>query len=135
MNVKTGLAKVLKIVAAHDIGKAINPQLVKGQITGGILMGIGQALMEEIILNEGGTANPNFTDYLIPTVKDIPEIETILVESDEPTGPFGAKGVGESVNIATTPAILNAIYDAIGIRIGELPATPERIFLALRKGS
>jgi CO/xanthine dehydrogenase Mo-binding subunit len=135
VNVKTGLARVLKIVAVHDIGKAINPQLVKGQITGGILMGIGQALMEDIILNKGETANPNFTDYLIPTAKDVPEIHTVLVESDEPTGPFGAKGVGESVNIATPPAILNAIHDAVGIRIRELPATPERILSALKKRS
>jgi len=133
VNIKTGLARVVRMVAVHDIGKAINPQLVRGQITGGILMGIGQALTEEIILNQGETQNPNFTDYLIPTAKDAPEIKTFLVDSDEPTGPFGAKGVGESVNIATAPAILNAIADAVGVRIGELPATPERILLALKK--
>jgi len=133
VNLKTGLARVLRIVAAHDIGKAVNPQLVEGQITGGILMGLGQALMEEIILKEGCTANTNFTDYLIPTAIDAPEVDAILIESDEPTGPFGAKGIGEAVNIATAPAILNAIHDATGIRIWELPATPERILLALKK--
>jgi CO/xanthine dehydrogenase Mo-binding subunit len=133
VNMKTGLARVLKIIAAHDVGKAINPQLVRGQITGGILMGLGQALMEEIILKEGCTLNPNFRDYLIPTAMDAPEVDAIIVESDEPTGPFGAKGVGEASNIATAPAIINAIHDAVGIRIVELPATPEKILLALEK--
>jgi nicotinate dehydrogenase large molybdopterin subunit len=133
VNLKTGLAKVLRIIAAHDVGKAINPQLVKGQITGGILMGLGQALMEDIILKEGHTANPNFTDYVIPTSIDTPEIEVILIEGNEPSGPFGAKGVGEAVNIATAPAILNAIYNAIGVRVRDLPATPERILLALKE--
>ena len=133
VNMKTGLARVLKIIAAHDVGKAINPQLVRGQITGGILMGLGQALMEEIILKEGCTLNPNFRDYLIPTAMDAPEVDAIIVESDEPTGPFGAKGVGEASNIATAPAIINAIHDAVGIRIVELPATPEKILLALKE--
>ncbi len=134
VNLRTGLARVLRIIAAHDIGKAVNPQLVIGQITGGILMGLGQALMEEIILKEGHTENPDFTDYLIPTAIDAPEIDAILIEGNEPSGPFGAKGVGEAVNIATAPAILNAIYNATGVRIRELPATPERILLALKKG-
>jgi CO/xanthine dehydrogenase Mo-binding subunit len=89
--------------------------------------------MEEIILNEGHTKNPNFTDYLIPTAIDAPEIEAILIEGNEPSGPFGAKGVGEAVNIATAPAILNAIHNATGVRIRDLPATPERILLALKK--
>jgi len=133
VNMKTGLAKVLRITAAHDVGKAINPQLVRGQITGGILMGLGQALMEEIILKEGCTLNPNFSDYLIPTAMDVPEVDVIVVENDEPTGPFGAKGVGEAGNIATAPAIINAIHDAAGIRIRELPGTPEKILLALEK--
>jgi len=133
VNLKTGLARVLRIIAAHDVGKAVNPQLVKGQITGGILMGLGQALMEEIILKEGHTENPNFTDYLIPTAIDAPEIDAILIEANEPSGPFGAKGIGEAVNIATAPAILNAIYNAIGVRIRELPATPEKILLGLKK--
>ena len=96
-------------------------------------MGLGQALMEEIILKEGCTLNPNFRDYLIPTAMDVPEVDVIVVENDEPTGPFGAKGVGEAGNIATAPAIINAIHDAVGIRIRELPATPERVLLALRK--
>ena len=96
-------------------------------------MGLGQALMEEIILKEGCTLNPNFRDYLIPTAMDAPEVDAIIVESDEPTGPFGAKGVGEASNIATAPAIINAIHDAVGIRIVELPATPEKILLALEK--
>ena len=133
VDTKTGLAKVVRITAAHDVGRAVNPELVRGQITGGILMGLGQALTEEILLEEGRTLNPNFTDYLIPTAMDAPEIDAIIVESDEPTGPFGAKGLGEATNIATAPAIINAINDAVGIRIRELPATPEKILLALRK--
>jgi CO/xanthine dehydrogenase Mo-binding subunit len=135
VDTKTGLAKVLRIIAAHDVGKAVNPELVRGQITGGILMGLGQALTEEIILEEGCTLNPNFRDYLIPAAMDAPEIDAIIVESDEPTGPFGAKGLGEATNIATAPAIINAIHDAVGIRIRELPATPEKILSALRKAA
>jgi len=96
-------------------------------------MGLGQALMEEIILKQGRTANPNFADYIVPTAEDTPEIKSILIEGDEPTGPYGAKGIGEAVIIATAPAIINAIHDATGIRIQELPATPERILFALKK--
>jgi CO/xanthine dehydrogenase Mo-binding subunit len=119
----TGEVKVEKIVAAHDVGKAIHPENVKGQICGGVAMGIGFALMEEFV--PGQTLS--FKDYLIPTCADLPEVIPIIVESPEPTGPFGAKGVGEPALIPTAPAIINALADALGERIYQLPANLERV--------
>ncbi len=124
-----GTVKLLKITAAHDVGKAINPVLVEGQIEGGIAQGIGMALMEEYI--PGRTENLH--DYLIPTIGDVPPVETILVEVPDPEGPFGAKGLGEHVLIPTAPAILNAIRHATGVLITRLPATPSRIHAAIRE--
>jgi CO/xanthine dehydrogenase Mo-binding subunit len=123
-----GTVRCLRIVAAHDVGRAINPTQVEGQIHGGIAQGLGLALMEEYI--PGRT--DNLHDYLIPTIGDVPPIETILVEQPDPIGPFGAKGVGEPALVATAPAILNAIADATGARITQLPATPDRVLAALR---
>lgn len=122
-----GTVQVLKVVAAHDVGRAVNPALVEGQIEGGIAQGIGMALMEEYIPGR----NTNLHDYLIPTVGDVPPIETILIEDPEPLGPFGAKGVGEPAMIATPAAILNAIRDATGVTIARVPATPERVRAAI----
>lgn len=119
----TGEVKVEKIVAAHDVGKAIHPENVKGQICGGVAMGMGFALMEEFV--PGQTLS--FKDYLIPTCADMPEIIPIIVESPEPSGPFGAKGVGEPALIPTAPAIINALADALGERIYRLPANLERV--------
>lgn len=119
----TGEIRVNRIVAAHDVGKAINPQNVEGQIQGGVGMGLGFALMEEFI--PGKTASMG--DYHIPTSLDMPEIIPLIVEDEEPTGPYGAKGVGEPALIPTAPAILNAIADALGERIFRLPAHPERV--------
>ena len=123
-----GTVRVLRIVAAHDVGRAINPALVIGQIHGGIAQGIGLALMEEYV--PGRT--DNLHDYLIPTIGDVPPIETILIEHADPHGPYGAKGVGEPALIATAPAILNAIADATGARLTQIPATPSRVLEALR---
>ena len=117
-----------KFVAAHDVGKAINPMLVEGQVHGGIAQGLGMALMEEYI--PGRTENLH--DYLIPTIGDIPPIETIIVEDPDAHGPYGAKGLGEHVLIPTAPAILNAIYDAVGVRITKVPATPARVRAAIK---
>jgi len=119
----TGEVSVDKIFAAHDVGKAIHPENVKGQICGGVAMGVGFALMEEF--TPGQTLS--MKDYHIPTFADVPEIIPIIVESDEPTGPFGAKGVGEPALIPTAPAILNALADALGQRIYDLPANLERV--------
>jgi CO/xanthine dehydrogenase Mo-binding subunit/aerobic-type carbon monoxide dehydrogenase small subunit (CoxS/CutS family) len=118
-----GTVRVRRIVAAHDVGKAINPIQVEGQIHGGIAQGIGFALMEEFV--PGRTENLH--DYLIPTVGDVPPIETILIEDPEPLGPFGAKGIGEPALIPTAPAILGGVYHATGVRLRFLPATPHRV--------
>jgi len=133
VDTRTGLVKVLKIAAAHDVGKAVNVSLVRGQISGGISFGIGMALLENIALEQGRNLNPNFVDYLVPTSMDMPEIEPIIVETNEPSGPFGAKGVGEQSSVPTTPAILNAIYNATGVRINALPANPDRVLKALKQ--
>jgi len=132
VDVETGKVEVLRIVAAHDVGKAINPMIVEGQMEGGVTMGIGSALYEEILMDKGVALNPNFADYKIPTSLDIPRIEPIIVESKEPSGPFGAKGVGEPAMVPTAPAIANAIYDAIGVRFHDIPITPEKVREALR---
>ena len=118
-----GTVKPLQFVAAHDVGQAINPLLVEGQVQGGIAQGLGMALMEEYI--PGRTENLH--DYLIPTIGDIPPIETIIIEEPDGHGPYGAKGLGEHVLIPTAPAILNAIAQATGVRVSQVPATPARM--------
>jgi CO/xanthine dehydrogenase Mo-binding subunit len=128
VDTETGKVRVIRIVASHDVGKAINPKNVIGQITGGIAMGVGHALMEEYIPDE----TTSFVNYLIPTAKDIPGVIPILVEDEEPTGPFGAKGVGEPALIPSIPAILNGIANAIGERIYHLPANLERVLKAVQ---
>jgi len=123
-----GAVKLIKITAAHDVGRAINPLLVEGQVEGGIAQGIGLALMEEYV--PGRTENLH--DYLIPTIGDVPPIETVIVEVPDAEGPFGAKGLGEHVLIPTAPAILNAIRHATGVLVTRLPATPSRVLAAIR---
>jgi len=132
VNTKTGEIGVLRIISANDVGKAINPQLVEGQIEGGVVQGIGYALTEEILMDEGRIVNPDLSTYIIPTVEDIPEIKPIIVEHPWKPGPYGAKGFGELPLIGVAPAITNAIYDACGVRIRELPATPEKILTQIK---
>lgn len=133
---ETGKVRVVRVVAAYDIGKAINPDIVEGQIEGGILQGIGYALTERVICNQKGRVeNSNFFDYKILFSEDMPKIETFLIETNDPEGPFGAKGVGEPSLIATAPAIANAIYDAAGIRIKELPILQEKVYGELQEKS
>lgn len=122
----TGEVRVLKMVAAHDVGRAINPLSIRGQINSGVAMGIGFALMEEYIPGK----TESMKDYHIPSAADVPPIEAIIVEEPEPTGPFGAKGVGEPALIPTAPAVLNAVADALGVRIYDLPANLERVLRA-----
>jgi len=129
VDTETGTVKVNRVIASHDVGKAIHPKNVMGQIMGGVAMGTGFALMEEFVPDE----TTSFVNYLIPTSKDVPEVIPILVENEEPTGPFGAKGVGEPAVIPSAPAILNAIADAIGERIFHLPANLERVMEAVNK--
>jgi aldehyde oxidoreductase len=128
VDLELGTIKVQKLTAAHDVGRAINPTLIEGQIEGGMAQGLGMALMEEFIPHKG----ENLHDYLIPTIGDIPAIESILIEDSSPVGPFGAKGIGEQALIPTAPAILNALYDAAGVRIYKLPATPDKVRAAIR---
>ena len=124
-----GATKVLRIAAAHDVGKTINPTQVEGQIHGGIAQGLGLALMEEYIQE----VSENLHDYLMPTVGDMPSIEVILIEDPEPLGPYGAKGIGEHALIPTAPAILGGIKHATGVAIHHLPATPDRVFSAIQQ--
>ncbi|MBV8050641.1 MAG: molybdopterin-dependent oxidoreductase [Acidobacteriaceae bacterium] len=127
VDVELGTVRVLKISAVHDVGRAINPTLVEGQIEGGVAQGLGHALMEEFFPGRG----ENLHDYLIPSAGDVPAVESMLIEDPSPIGPFGAKGIGEQAVIPTAPAILNAIHDAIGVRIHRVPATPDRIRAAI----
>ena len=127
----TGEVTVLRVGAAHDCGKAINPQNIEQQVEGAVAQGMGYAIMEEVILQNGKTTTPSFTKYLLPTCQDMPEVHTYIVEDLAPNGPFGAKGVGEGAIIPTAAAIVNAVYDAIGVRFFELPITPEKILAAL----
>lgn len=133
VDTQTGEVKVLKIAAAHDVGRAINPMAVEGQIHGGVSMGLGYGLYEELVVEEGRVLNPNFGDYALPTVLDMPEIDCIIVETDDQAGPFGAKGMAEPACIPTAPAIANAVYDAVGVRIRDLPVTPEKVLRALKE--
>jgi aldehyde oxidoreductase len=129
VDIALGLCKPLRFVAAHDVGRAINPLLVEGQVQGGIAQGLGMALMEEYI--PGRTENLH--DYLIPTIGDIPPIETLILEIADAHGPYGAKGLGEHVLIPTAPAIFNAIYHATGAKVTHAPATPTRLRAALQE--
>ena len=130
---ETGQVRVDKIVAAHDCGKALNPLTVEGQIEGSVYMGFGQALQEDMIWKDGRLMNPSLLEYRIPATKENPEIESIIVESIDPEGPFGAKEAGEGSLAATIPAIANAIFDAVGVRINSIPITPDKILDALRE--
>jgi aldehyde oxidoreductase len=127
VDIELGTVRVQKVTAAHDVGRAINPTLIEGQIEGGVAQGLGMALMEEFFPGKG----ENLHDYLIPSAGDVPPIESILIEDPSPIGPFGAKGIGEQAVIPTAPAILNAIHDAIGVRIYKVPATPDRVRAAI----
>jgi carbon-monoxide dehydrogenase large subunit len=130
---ETGQVEVLRIAAAHDVGRAINPLTVSGQIQGGAVCGMGTALTEEVIIDEKGRVlNPNLHDYKMPTALDVPPFKDFIVEANHRDGPFGAKGLGEPVTCPTGPALANAIEDAVGVRITELPLSSERVLKALQ---
>ncbi|MBI2303478.1 MAG: molybdopterin-dependent oxidoreductase [Chloroflexi bacterium] len=129
---ETGQVEVLRVAAAHDLGRALNPLAAQGQIQGAIAQGLGFGLMERMIVEEGGVTNPSFADYPLPTACDMPAISVTLVETYDPNGPFGAKGLAEPALIPTAPAIANAIYQAVGVRLREQPMTPEGIWRALK---
>jgi len=129
----TGQVKLLRMVTAHDCGRPINPMLVEGQLEGSVVGGMGQALYEDVIVEKGQMMNPSFLDYGFPTFLEMPEIEAIEVETDDPIGPYGAKEAGEGTQLSPAPAIVNAIYDAIGVNFMELPITTEKILKALEE--
>src|SRR5947209_1403011 len=128
----TGEVTVNKIWAAHDCGRALNPVSVEGQVIGSVWMGLGQALQEEFVWKDGLLMNPGMLEYKSPAATESPEIESFIVESIDPEGPFGAKEASEGSLAAAIPAVANAIYDAVGVRLREAPFTPERVLAALR---
>jgi CO/xanthine dehydrogenase Mo-binding subunit len=129
----TGQVTVTNFVAAHDVGRAINPMATEGQIRGGVAQGLGWTLMEDMAYENGKIINPDFVDYIVPSALDVPDIKPILVEPVEPNGPYGAKGIGEPALNPTMAAITNAIYNATGIRVKNLPVSPEKLLSALKQ--
>ncbi|MFP3928530.1 MAG: xanthine dehydrogenase family protein molybdopterin-binding subunit, partial [Desulfobacteraceae bacterium] len=133
VDLETGRVKVLRFAAAHDVGQVLNRQTIHGQIYGGIMMGLGYALCEEYKKEKGRNLNPNFLDYKIFSASDVDfPVDVDCIETHDQEGPFGAKGVGEPGLVPTAPAVANAVYDAIGVRIHSLPITPEKVLAALR---
>jgi CO/xanthine dehydrogenase Mo-binding subunit len=132
VNTETGQVKVLKVASCFDVGRVMNPQLLEGQIEGAIVQGMGTALFEELMLKDGKVLNPSFVDYKIPTADDMPEMIIKFVENPEDTGPFGARGVAEPAMVPSAPAIANAIYDAVGIRLNTMPLTAEKVLTAIK---
>ncbi len=130
---ETGRVHVLKLISCFDVGRAINRSSVEGQLEGGAIYGMGYGLTEEVVLERGMTMTPSFSEYLLPTSLDVPDVQTILIESGDGVGPFGAKGVGEPSVCSVAPAISNAVQDAIGVRIYDLPLTPEKVVRAIKK--
>lgn len=135
VDTETGEVTVLKLVGAYDCGKVINPLLAEGQIDGGAVMGLGAAIMEDLhpyypTLDHHPTG---FFSYMLPTAKDVPDLDAAIVEMASDSGPYGAKGIGEMTNISPPPAIINAIYDAIGVWVTDLPATPEKVLRAIEE--
>jgi xanthine dehydrogenase molybdenum-binding subunit len=135
VDIETAEVKILRILYVNDSGRVVNPATVEGQVEGGIGQGVGYCLTEDCVINKetGVLESDNFTTYKIPSALDMPEVEVVLYEEPVPSGPFGAKGVGHGTTIAVNPAIANAIYDAVGVFITDMPATPEKIFEALKK--
>lgn len=132
VDIETGEIKVLQVAACFDVGKAINPDLVKAQIEGAIVQGLGSALLEEMQLQEGEFLNSSFMDYKIPTSGDMPQMKVSFIENPQSDGPFGARGMAEPAMIPAAPAIVNAFYHATGVRVNEIPLTPERVVKALK---
>lgn len=133
VDTETGETEILRFWAAQDVGKAVNPEMVRGQAGGGVHMGVGYALTEEYIQQEGIARTRHLSDYYIPTVMDMPrEFTSVTVEVPDPTGPFGAKGVGEMTTLPTAPAVISAIHDAVGVWIDQFPATAERVWRAMQ---
>lgn len=134
VDTETGQFEILRVVAAHDVGRAVNPMGIESQIEGGVIMGLGYGVMEEMAWDDyGQLLTTSFGDYLLPTAMDAPPITSIIVEEPEPSGPFGAKGTGEPPACPTAAALINAIYDAVGVNITSLPVTAEKVYQALKE--
>jgi len=129
----TGKVEVLKVVASHNVGKAVFKAGIEGQIHGGVAMGLGYALSEEVIFSNGRPVNDSFLDYRLPTMLDVPEIIPVIVENENPRSPEDIRGVGEPTTIPTAAAVANAVYDAVGVRMNHLPLTPEKVYWALKR--
>jgi CO/xanthine dehydrogenase Mo-binding subunit len=134
VDIETGQVRVLKVVGAHDVGRAINPQTLQGQIEGGIVMGMGNALTEHYVVENGFPWTNILARYKIPGIKHSPQIVSFIVEHETRDGPYGAKGVGELPSIPTSPAIINAIYNAVGVRVMSLPVDQDALLRALNAG-
>ena len=128
----TGKTEIVDYTACHDVGRALNPQGIMGQVEGGVAQGIGFSIFEEILVTDGWLENANLTDYRVPTSMDVPRINIVIDESPDPTGPFGAKGVGEPPIIPPSAAIANAVFAATGIRITSTPLNQEKVYFALK---
>jgi xanthine dehydrogenase molybdenum-binding subunit len=135
VDLNTGEVHVLKVVTATDVGRAINPLALEGQIEGGIVMCLGNALTEEYLVEHGRVWTDRLAKYKMPNIKHTPEIVSFIVEDESSTGPYGAKGVGEISSIPTTPAIANAIYNAVGVRVYALPVDQDKLLRAMRSGA
>ena len=134
MDPDTGEIKLIRVTTAHDIGRVLNPVGHQGQIFGGLMQGIGYALMEELVIEDGRVTNLSLGDYKIPTFMDLPEVRTVLLEPGKGVGPYDTKAIGESPNGPIAAAIANAIADAVGVRIQSLPLTSEKVYRALKDG-
>jgi len=130
---ETGKVKLLRFTSAHDVGRVLNPVGHQGQINGGVIQGVGHALMEELPVEEGRVSVANFGDYKVPTLLDVPELQTVLVESEIGVGPYQIKGIGELANVPVAAAIANAVEDAVGVRIRDLPITAEKVLRELQR--
>jgi len=133
VDTETGIVRLRNVWSTHDVGKVINQLGIEGQIQGGVIMGAGYALTEDLIIEQGKVLNPSFADYKVFTATEIPDIDIGLIETDDPEGPYGAKGIGEAPIVPMAPAVANAVYNAIGIRFTKLPMTPERVLRALKE--
>jgi xanthine dehydrogenase molybdenum-binding subunit len=129
----TGVIRVIEVTAAHDVGRVINALGIEGQVEGGVVMGMGYAISEHLVVEQGIVRNPCFRDYKLITAPEIPRMEMHFIETLDPEGPVGAKGVGEAPAICTAAAIANALYNATGVRFYELPLTPEKVLRRLQE--
>lgn len=132
VDIQTGEVRVSRLTAAHDVGKAVNPQTAEGQVEGGALQGLGYALCENLVYKDGIMVNPGFTDYVLPSTAEVPQFKTFIIEHPYEEGPYSAKGFGETPLIGVAPAVANAIRKAAGVRMNSLPMLPEKVWSMIK---